>query len=154
MWQVWLVVSGICFIVEIITVGFLFFWFGIGALIAMIFSLFTSNIFIQSAIFLISSTILLFLTKPFVKKFLNKDSQTITGTFSIIGQTAIVTKEINTAMAQGQVRVNGEIWSAKTANNEIIPVGTNVKVLGISGVKVVVEKISETNAQESSSVTK
>lgn len=120
----------------------------------MIFSLFTSNIFIQSAIFLISSTILLFLTKPFVKKFLNKDSQTITGTFSIIGQTAIVTKEINTAMAQGQVRVNGEIWSAKTANNEIIPVGTNVKVLGISGVKVVVEKISETNAQESSSVTK
>ena len=147
MWQVWLVVSGICFIVEIITVGFLFFWFGIGALIAMIFSLFTSKIFIQS-------TILLFLTKPFVKKFLNKDSQTITGTFSIIGQTAIVTKEINTAMAQGQVRVNGEIWSAKTANNEIIPVGTNVKVLGISGVKVVVEKISETNAQESSSVTK
>ena len=35
MWQFWLIASGIFFIVEIITVGFLVFWLGIAALITM-----------------------------------------------------------------------------------------------------------------------
>lgn len=47
MWQFWVVLSGIFFIIEMATVGFLVFWFGIGALIAMVFSFFTSNIAIQ-----------------------------------------------------------------------------------------------------------
>ena len=41
MWQVWLLIAGLFFIGEIATVGFLIFWFGVGALIAMIVSLFT-----------------------------------------------------------------------------------------------------------------
>lgn len=69
MWQVWLIIAGLFFVGEIATVGFLIFWFGIGALIAMIVSFFTSNIIIQTTIFVISSTILIFATKPFVKKF-------------------------------------------------------------------------------------
>ena len=47
MWQTWIIIAGFCFIIEIATVGFLVFWFGIGALIAMIVSLFTTNIAIQ-----------------------------------------------------------------------------------------------------------
>ena len=47
MWQIWLIASGIFFICEIITVGFLVFWLGVGALIAMLVSFFTSNIIIQ-----------------------------------------------------------------------------------------------------------
>lgn len=67
MWQFWLIMAGLFFIGEILTVGFLVFWFGIGALFAMITSFFTTNIIIQTIVFLISSTILLFATKPFVK---------------------------------------------------------------------------------------
>ena len=58
MWQVWLIIAGLFFVGEIATVGFLIFWFGIGALIAMIVSFFTSNIIIQTTIFVISSTII------------------------------------------------------------------------------------------------
>ena len=43
MWQIWLIIAGICLIIEIITTGFLVFWFSIGALLAMITSLFTNN---------------------------------------------------------------------------------------------------------------
>ena len=53
MWQVWLIIAGLFFVGEIATVGFLIFWFGIGALIAMIVSFFTSNIIIQTTIFVI-----------------------------------------------------------------------------------------------------
>ena len=71
MWQIWLIIAGIFFVGEIFTVGFLLFWFGIGALIALITSLITSNVIIQTVVFLISSVILLFATKPLVNKFLN-----------------------------------------------------------------------------------
>ena len=50
MWQVWLIIAGLFFIGEIATVGFLIFWFGIGALIAMVVSLFTSNYIICNII--------------------------------------------------------------------------------------------------------
>ena len=73
MWQVWLIISGICFILEIMTIGFLVFWFAIGALITSFVSLFTSNIIIQTTVFILSSTALIFLTKPFVNKFSSSD---------------------------------------------------------------------------------
>ena len=68
MWQIWLLLAGLFFIGEMITVGFLIFWLGIGALLAMIVSFFTTNIIIQTAVFVISSIILILATKPFVKK--------------------------------------------------------------------------------------
>ncbi len=67
MWQWWLIASGIFFIGEIMTVGFLLFWFGIASLISMVVSFFTSNLVIQMVVFLVSSVILILATKPFVK---------------------------------------------------------------------------------------
>ena len=107
----------------------------------MVASFFTDSIVVQSTIFLVTSVFLLFFTKSFIKRFVNKDSKTVTGSFAVIGKTGIVTKEINTDLAQGQVRIDGDIWSAKTETGEILPEGTQVKVLRLSGVKVIVEKI-------------
>ena len=55
MWQIWLIISGVCLIIEIMTVGFLIFWLAIGALFAMIVSFFTNSLLIQTAVFVISS---------------------------------------------------------------------------------------------------
>ena len=69
MWIVWLIAAGVFFIGEIITVGFLIFWFGVGSLFAMITSfIFPDNILLQSIVFLVSSTILILCTKPIVNK--------------------------------------------------------------------------------------
>ena len=46
-WQIWLIISGVCFIAEIATVGFLVFWFGVAALITCLLSLFISNVIAQ-----------------------------------------------------------------------------------------------------------
>ena len=69
MWYIWLIKAGIFLIVEIMTVGFLIFWLSIGSLFAMVTSFFTDNLFIQTAMFVVASTLLIFATKPFVKKF-------------------------------------------------------------------------------------
>lgn len=139
MWQVWLVIAGLFFIAEMITVGFLVFWFGVGALIAMIVSFFTSNIIIQTTVFIVSSAILLFATKPFVKKFVDVNP-TNTNAFSIIGKKALVIKEINSHSA-GQIKINGEVWSAEAENNETITESSEVEVVKINGVKAIVKPI-------------
>lgn len=95
MWQIWLIIAGVCLIIEIMTVGFLIFWFSIGALVAMIASFFTDNIIIQTSVFVISSSILIFATKPFVKKFANTKNNIPTNVYSTIGKTGIVTKDID-----------------------------------------------------------
>ena len=141
MWQVWLIISGIFFVMEIVTLGFLVFWFAIGALITAGVSLITDNIIIQTAVFVITSTLLLFLTKPFVKKLSNKDNLQ-TNAYSIIDKKGIVTKEINSQNGTGQVKIDSEVWTAKATTE--IPEGTEVIIKEIDGVKVIVEPIPQT----------
>lgn len=138
MWQLWVILAGMFFIIEIATVGFLVFWFGIGALIAMIVSLFVDNLIIQTTVFILSSTFLLFLIRPFANKFTQNDNVK-TNAFSIIGKRGIVTKAIDPVSGQGQVKVGTEIWSAKSANEVKIAEGSEVEILEINGVKAVVK---------------
>lgn len=107
----------------------------------MVISFFTNNVIIQTTVFLITSTALLFLTKPFVKKFSNKDTIK-TNAYSIIGKTGIVVKEINSKESFGQVKIGTETWSAKTNQNETIPIGSEIEVVEIDGVKVVVKPLN------------
>lgn len=143
MWQFWLIAAGIFFIMEIATVGFLVFWFGIGALITMIVSIFVPNVYVQAIVFVVSSTLLIFLTKPFVNKFVNKGKSVATNAYSIIGRNGIVTKEINGIKGTGQVKIGGETWSAKTVSEEIIPENAEIEVVKIDGVKAIVKKVSK-----------
>ena len=142
MWYIWLILSGIFMIAEIITVGFLIFWLGIGALIAMLVSFITDNVIIQTAVFVISSTLLIFCTRPFVKKLTKKDKDVVTNAFAIVGKKALVIKDINPTLGSGQV------WSAKCEDDTIIAQGTEVYILKIEGVKAVVTaNINQTNTQ-------
>ena len=143
MWQMWLIIAGVCFIIEMATIGFFVFWFGIGALISMVASIFfPGNILLQAIVFIISSVILLFLTKPLVNKFTKKDKKIETNAYSIIGKKGIVVQDINPNFGVGQIKVSGEVWSAKTTDETIIEKGTQIKVLKIDGVKAVVEPIN------------
>ncbi len=141
MWYIWLIMAGIFLIAEIITVGFLIFWLSIGSLFAMITSLFTDNLVIQTAVFVISSTILIFVTKPFVKKFATNKNPIKTNVYSIIGKNGIVTQDINPIEAVGQIKISGEVWSAISQDNQIIPKDTKIRVLEIKGVKAIVEPV-------------
>lgn len=142
MWQIWLIIAGVAFIVEIMTVGFLVFWLAIGALIAMVVSFFIDSILVQTAVFVVSSAILIFATKPFVKKFANTKNVK-TNAFSIIGKEGLVIKEIDSINEKGQVKVSGETWTAIGKDDEKIPVGTKIKVTEIDGVKAIVVPIKK-----------
>ncbi len=139
MWLFWLIAAGVFFVGEIITVGFLIFWLGVGAILAMIVSFITDNILIQTAVFVISSIALIFLTKPLLNKYINKDETIPTNAYSLIGKKGKVIKEINDEV--GQVKVDGEVWSAISQNEMYIEKGKEVEILKIDGVKLIVTAI-------------
>lgn len=140
MWHIWLIIAGVCLVIEMITTGFLIFWFGIGALFTMIVSFFfPSNLILQTIVFIVSSTLLIFLTKPLVDKLTKSDNVVKTNAYSIIGKKGIVTQDINPTHGIGQIKVSGEVWSAKTSDGSIIEKGSQIEVIQIDGVKAIVE---------------
>ena len=141
MWQFWLVLAGIFLIIEIISITFLIFWFAIGALLAMVVSLFTDNLFIQATVFLVSSTLLLFVTKPLVNKILPRDSFLKTNSSAAEGKVALVVKDIDPIEGSGQIKLNSEVWSARSEDESVINVGEKVEIVKIDGVKAIVKKV-------------
>lgn len=141
MWQFWLILSGLFLIIEIFNVSFLIFWFSLGALVAMAVSFVIHNVIIQASIFLVTSTILLFATRPFVNKILPKDSFIKTNSNSIEGKIGKVIVDIEPIEGKGQVKINSETWSAKSADNTYISKDTEVIVEKIEGVKAIVKPL-------------
>jgi len=140
MWILWLIVAGFFFILEIVTTGFLVCWLGVGALISMVLSFFIDNVVIQVTVFAISSIVLIVLTKPLAKKFIEKETIP-TNKDSLIGKEGIVVQTIDTVKAEGQVKLMGEVWSARAFDeSQIIEKDTKVIVKEITGVKLVVEE--------------
>lgn len=146
MWVFWLIAAGIFFIIEMATIGFLVFWLGIGSLLAMVTSFITDNILIQFIVFVVTSTLLLIFTRPLVNKFIKVPKEVKTNAYSIIGKKAIVMSKINNIEGTGQIKIDGEVWSAKSSTDEDIPENTEVEILEIDGVKAVVKKL-ETNSK-------
>ena len=105
----------------------------------MVASFFIPNTIAQTAIFVISSTILLFATKPLVKKILPGDVKT--NSFSIIGKIAKVTIDIEPVEGKGQVKIGAEAWSAKSVDDTFIAKDTEVEILEIDGVKAIVKPL-------------
>lgn len=140
-WQIWLIVAGFSFILEIATVGFLVFWFGVAALIVCILSLFIPSLVAQFDIFIILSALLICLTRRFAEKITKKDT-IVTNSNSIIGKKAIVKKDISST-SNGQIKVNGDIWTAVLSEDftDSIPEGSTVEIEKIDGVKAVVKPL-------------
>lgn len=139
-WVIWLIFSGICFLAEIATEGFLVCWLGVGGLCAMGLSfLLPTNFWAQIAVMVMVSIILILSTKKITNKITKKDDVP-TNVYSILGKKAIVSQTIDNAKGQGQIKIDGDIWSAKNEDNEIISEGDTVEIIRIDGVKAIVKK--------------
>ena len=142
MWQIWLIAAGVFLVLEIFTMGFLVFWLSIGCLLAMLISFITDSIIVQTTVFVISSGLLIFATKPLIKKFSSKDT-TKTNVYSLAGKKAIVIEDIDWATGSGQIKFEGQVWSAKTEEQVNIEKGTEVEIIKIEGVKAFVKPLNE-----------
>lgn len=139
---VWLAVFILMSLIELITMGLTTVWFAGGAVAALLASVIGFNIYVQIAVFLIVTIVLLIFTRPYVQKHLQKHE--MTNVESVPGKIAIVTEEIDNLRGLGQAKIDGMEWTARSEKDDVkFPVGSSVKVLSVSGVKVIVAPAEE-----------
>ena len=136
----WLAVAAAALIIEVLTVNLVSVWFIAGAIAAFVASLMGAGFWIQLCVFIVISAILIIAVMPAAKKLVAK-SKTATNSDRIIGEKAIVTEKIDNISATGQIKVLGNIWSAKSSDGSIIESGETVIIEKISGVKAIVKII-------------
>ena len=125
---VWLILLVVLVTGEAITVGLTFIWFAVGA------------VWLQIVVFLALSALALVLVRPAAAKLLTPGISP-TNADRVLSQIALVTEEIDNIAETGQVKLFGQVWTARSENGEVISVQSRVRILRIEGVKVFVKPI-------------
>lgn len=113
-------------------------WLGFGALISMFFAIGGCPFWVQLIAFVVSSALLLVLTRPLVRKLKYKPVKT---NYELdVGKTAVVTEDIDNEFSVGRVKLNGVNWEARSEDGAKISAGTVVTVREVDGAKLIVAK--------------
>ena len=148
MWAIWLGIFVVAIVVEAVGTDLVSIWFAGGAMIALIVSLINGvDWWIEVIVFFVISIALLAALRPTVKKLLKRNI-TPSNADSLIGQKGLLIDDIG-PKNRGTVSINDIKWTAVATNeNEVIPVGTRIEVVAISGNKLIVRPVPEEEKKE------
>ena len=138
---VWLAITVIALIVEVVTADMLSIWFAGGGLLAMVSALFDAQLIVQICIFIVVSVVLLLVFRKVVLKKLSSGKEGNLNADAVIGKEF----ELITAVGfntPGTIKVNDVVWNVVCEEqSKIIPEKTIVKVVGLKGNKYIVKEI-------------
>lgn len=138
----WLVLLIVFIIVEMITVGLTSIWFAAGALVALLATVLGANPIIQVVLFIVVSIALLFVTRPFAHRIINSNVQR-TNADSLVGEHIRILERVSNMDQTGKAVVRGQEWTVRAENDkEVLEEGSMAEVVSISGVKLIVKRIS------------
>lgn len=106
---------------------------------ALIAVLLGAGIWVQLVAFVVVSAAALALTRPLVKK-ITAGRSVPTNADRVLGREAKVTETIDNENSTGAVYVDGKTWTARSVDGIVIPVGEQVEVSSMEGVKLLVQK--------------
>lgn len=139
MYIVWAGLIILFAVIEGMTVQLVSIWFVIGSVAGLICSLLKAPVWLQITVAVAVSIIALIITRPIIKKHITPKI-TPTNADRVIGKVGIVEEDIDNTKAVGLVSVDGQIWSARALDGELIAKGEQVDVLKIEGAKIIVKK--------------
>ena len=125
---------------EAVTVGLVCIWFAAGAVGGFLVAVLGGQFWFQLIVFAAVSALTLALVRPAASRFVHP-RRSPTNADRVVNQTASVTETIDNESGTGQVNVLGQVWTARSTLDVVIPAGTQVKVRRIEGVKVFVETL-------------
>lgn len=137
-WLLWLAAALVGGLIEVVSLQFVASMFVVGALAASVAALAGANATAQVAVFAVTSAVLLVVARPPLRRWAERTTPlAITNAAALIGRDATV-MEIVTEHG-GQVKLAGEVWSARAAPGEYpLEIGSHVSVVRIDGATAVV----------------
>jgi len=141
---VWIVVIVVACLMEWATqVQLISIWAALGGIVALILELAGLGKEIQVVVFFAVTILAIVLTRPLAKK-MTSFIKTPTNADMNIDKIGRVTKIVDEELGIMRVKVENNDWSATTENKSVLPVGTEIVVQAIEGVKLIVKPVGET----------
>ena len=141
LWQLWVLVSFICLILELTNGDFFIMCFAIGGVCAAIASALGLGFYGGLLVFAICSVLSLWLVRPTALKYLHKNGdERVSNADALMGRIGRVSQAIEAA-GFGRVAIDGDDWKAVSAHGTRIEKGANVKVVGRNSIILTVEPV-------------
>jgi membrane protein implicated in regulation of membrane protease activity len=138
-WIIWLIAGVAAAVGEILTLGFFLAPFSVGAFAGMAVSLAGGGDGLSLIVFALVTAACFAFVRPVARAHVRQPAHARTGTAALVGRSAVVTQEIVNDRSLGTVRLDGEIWTARSLDDdEVIPAGVRVQVVEIRGATAVV----------------
>ena len=135
---VWFVAAAVLAVGEMLTAGFFLLPFAAGAVASGLLALTGIGVPLQLITFVVVSLSSLYLLQRFASKDIHGELIPV-GAARYIGAAALVTKPVSRLRGTGRVKMGTEDWRATTNQDTEIPVGVEVRVIEVSGARLVVE---------------
>jgi len=138
----WWIIAGILLIVELLVSGVFFVWLGLAAVCVAILNLVAHPTWqVEVAVFAVLSVVLVIFARPWLKnRHLDVSDQPNLNQrmYDYVGKSYYLEEPI--VNGKGRLKISDNLWSVEGPN---LPVGTQVKVTGVNGMKLVVEKAGD-----------
>ena len=134
----WAVVAIGALFIDITTSSFMFVWFAIGAIAAIIAMLFNASVVVQVIIFIAVTAVAMAVGYPIVKRTIKKTvSKTLTMEEAYIGTEFTIEEDID---VRSKIKFQGVYWTVKNVGKPLKK-GDLVQVIGIEGNKLLIAKV-------------
>ncbi len=139
MWIVWLVAALLFGLGEMHTGGLYLLPFAVGAGLAAAVSLLGVGIPLSAILFVASSGVVVGALRPVARRHRRLPPPIRTGAAALVGKPAVVLERIANEEGVGCVRIDGgEVWTARSYDDEEIQPGERVEVVEIRGATALV----------------
>lgn len=147
-WHIWIIVAVIFFILEIFIPSFVVFNLGIGSLFAALGAGTGLSVPWQMVLFSVFTLGSFFGLRPVLKKWAYlRSHQVSTNMDALIGRSAVVTETIDSLQNTGRVKIDGDIWMARSKNQSAIECNQLVKVTRVDSIVLEVEIFSSPKSE-------
>jgi membrane protein implicated in regulation of membrane protease activity len=137
-WVLWLIAAVVLAVAEVLNLSFFLFPFAIGAAGAAVAELAGAGTPVAVVVFALLTAVSFGIVRPIAKRHVRTPPAIRTGTAALIGKPAVVLERIANDDASGTVRIEGEVWTARSYDDRTIEPGTRVEVIEIRGATALV----------------
>jgi len=136
-WAWWMGSALLLAVIEILSLNFVLIMFAGGALVAGLLALAGVPLWVQILGFGLTSVVLLGSMRPWLLRHLRDRVPLVeTNAAGLVGRSAVVVAPVT--RRAGRVKLAGEVWTARTEGQDVLPVGGDVRVVRITGATAVV----------------
>jgi membrane protein implicated in regulation of membrane protease activity len=137
-WLFWIAAAAVLAVVEMLTLGLFLAPFAAGAVLAAVLAALHVSFAASLTAFAVAALVLLLAVRPLLLARWRAPVGIRTGAAALVGSSAVVVERV-AYMHAGAVRLNGEVWTARTyLEDEVIEPGTVVHVIEIQGATALV----------------